>query len=290
MHVFDKRHVHGAWEKKYAMLVKPSLKEEIEGLFHLLADSSTTEAFVLAATLVRQRLERLREFQFLAAISNYLGLKYPFHYGASDIPGAIPCTQPLERQNREYHTVIPMAASHEAMLHTNLFNLLKNIAWKNSETVIQYKLSKIALVQYQAAAALVRANIKPVFVGAYHGEDGHNFHVWYLNATAGGKKTLSEVRIMGYKAYLHGNATIIKTLTQLKDAKSNIVEVFFRINEHESPDIENESSCNCEVFQKTRMCPHLLAVQHMEKYVDVFEMIKPAYPHNKKPRRTLGRS
>jgi hypothetical protein len=38
------------------------------------------------------------------------------------------------------------------------------------------------------------------------------------------------------------------------------------------------------------MCPHLLAVQHMEKYVDVFEMIKPAYPHNKKPRRTLGRS
>jgi hypothetical protein len=87
MHVFDKRHVHGAWEKKYAMLVKPSLKEEIEGLFHLLADSPTTEAFVLAATLVRQRLERLREFQFLAAISNYLGLKYPFHYGASDIPG-----------------------------------------------------------------------------------------------------------------------------------------------------------------------------------------------------------
>jgi hypothetical protein len=107
--------------------------------------------------------------------------------------GAIPCTQPLERQNREYHTVIPMAASHEAMLHTNLFNLLKNIAWKNSETVIQYKLSKIALVQYQAAAALVRANIKPVFVGAYHGEDGHNFHVWYLNATAGGKKVRGDL-------------------------------------------------------------------------------------------------
>ena len=106
--------------------------------------------------------------------------------------------------------------------------------------------------------------------------------VCYINSDPADRSPLTQARVSKYRAALAGKSNFMK-IDRYEKVALSINEVTLDIldpNAH--PDLHKGSSCDCSTFWSWLVCPHLLACQQRVGLMDIYSMMKPSHPPNRK--------
>ena len=206
-----------------------------------------------------------------------------WHLTASNIPGFLANSNPLERNNRGLHGINSKNASHAAMLTVVLPNILKLDSIDRVGIVRTLPFTPACLLK---KAQKFVENSKNFYIvpGTMTGRNRNvvNTYVIHVNTTENmdlkrpvtkarvcefDRATTNKSKVTAYRPFvLHGHG---------------LHRVFIR--DDADFDCEtNGNECDCHRFWQIRTCPHILAAQHMIGGMNICQDLKAAHPANRK--------
>ena len=187
------------------------------------------------------------------------------HHTITGRPGVGPCTQTLERMQREQHRVLPRGSSHVNAIKFYYPKAMKIDAGKNTGPITRV-LPHTPTVIYQEAMKYT--------VGEGSNLEGKgnmfivssdtDFSFIYSNRVPlikGGLPVTAERCEVHYQCLVHGiNPRNVRTVPAWEKACLSLVEVCISHDVATESNHETEGhSCDCADFWLMRTCPHLLA-------------------------------
>ena len=208
-----------------------------------------------------------------------------WHLTASNIPGFLANSNPLERLNRLLHTINHKKASHEYLLTVGLLNVLK----LNSvdRIGISRMLSFVPRCMQEKALEFCE-NPKNFFtqdVVLQHRHGGDvACKVIFVNTSermyAG--EPVTKARVDNYMLATEGTFKSASITNYLR-AGHGLHRVFVRSDADDDCET-NGDECDCHRFWQMRTCPHMLAAVHHTKWLgsDITVDLVISHPANRK--------
>ena len=203
----------------------------------------------------------------------------------SNIPGFLANSNPLERNNRNLHSVNHKKASHEFLLTTGIHNLLKLDVVERVGVRRTLAFTPSCMIAKALQFCSSDANFYTEDMDIPSRSGGMvSCKVVYVNTTermaAGEPVTL--LRVAGYLRATEGTSTTT-SIQNLIRAGHGLHRVFVRSDADDDCET-NGDECDCHRFWQMRVCPHMLAAIHHVRWLgsDITQDLVTAHPANRK--------